>query len=147
MASCNKEIKSWWILNFFCTPIFILNIYCVVCCHRRSISFSYFWQTDDLFNKYHFKYWGRVDLGQEHLLKLNFRFFSLLDLGLEAFWFHFSLLEKEWKHLFFTLQFSKKSESIFFSLCTSRKRVKASFFHFSLLELLRSTLAGAWFTW
>ena len=51
----------------------------------------------------------------------NSREFSLLDLDLEAFWFHFSLLEKEWKH--------------FFSLCTSRKRVKAFCFHFSLLDL------------
>ena len=64
----------------------------------------------------------------------NSREFSLLDLDLEAFWFHFSLLEKEWKHFDFTLHFSKKSESIFFSLCTSQKRVKAFFFHFSLLE-------------
>ena len=49
----------------------------------------------------------------------NSREFSLLDLDLEAFWFHFSLLEK--------------SESILFSLCTSRKRVKTFFFtlHFS----------------
>ena len=50
----------------------------------------------------------------------NSREFSLLDLDLEAFWFHFSLLEKEWKHIFFTLHFSKKSESFFFSLFTSR---------------------------
>ena len=64
----------------------------------------------------------------------NSREFSLLDLDLEAFWFHFSLLEKEWKHFDFTLHFSKKSESILFSLCTSRKRVKAYFFHFALLE-------------
>ena len=64
----------------------------------------------------------------------NSREFSLLDLDLEAFWFHFSLLEKEWKHFFFTLHFSKKSEIIFFSLCTSRKRVKAFLFHFALLE-------------
>jgi hypothetical protein len=72
----------------------------------------------------------------------NSREFSLLDLDLEAFWFHFSLLEKEWKHFDFTLHFSKKSESIFFSLCTSRKRVKAFYFHFSLLELQKPTLAG-----
>ena len=74
----------------------------------------------------------------------NSREFSLLDLDLEAFWFHFSLLEKEWKHFDFTLHFSKKSESIFFSLCTSRKRVKAFYFHFSLLELQKPTLAGPW---
>ena len=72
----------------------------------------------------------------------NSREFSLLDLDLEAFWFHFSLLEKEWKHFDFTLHFSKKSESIFFSLCTSWKRVKAFYFHFSLLELQKPTLAG-----
>ena len=75
----------------------------------------------------------------------NSREFSLLDLDLEAFWFHFSLLEKEWKHFDFTLHFSKKSESIFFSLCTSRKRVKAFYFHFSLLELQKPTLAGPCF--
>ena len=74
----------------------------------------------------------------------NSREFSLLDLELEAFCFHFSLLEKEWKHFIFTLHFSKKSESIFFSLCTSRKRVKAFCFHFSLLELQKPTLAGPW---
>ena len=51
----------------------------------------------------------------------NSREISLLDLDLEAFWFHFSLLEKEWKHFYFTLHFSKKSESIFF--------------HFALLEI------------
>ena len=72
----------------------------------------------------------------------NSREFSLLDLDLEAFWFHFSLLEKEWKHFDFTLHFSKKSESIFFSLCTSRKRVKAFCFHFSLPELQKPTLTG-----
>ena len=50
----------------------------------------------------------------------NSREFSLLDLDLEAFWFHFSLLKKEWKHFDFTLHFSKKSESFLFSLFTSR---------------------------
>ena len=75
----------------------------------------------------------------------NSREFSLLDLDLEAFWFHFSLLEKEWKHFDFTLHFSKKSESIFFSLCTSRKRVKAFYFHYSLLELQKPTPAGPCF--
>ena len=74
----------------------------------------------------------------------NSQKFSLLDLSLEAFWFHFSLLEKEWKHFLFTLHFSKKSNGSFFSLCTSRKTVKAFIFHFSLLELPRPTLAGAW---
>ena len=58
----------------------------------------------------------------------NSREFSLLDLDLEAFWFHYSLNEKEWKH--------------FFSFCTSRKRVKVFCFHFSLLELQIPTLAG-----
>ena len=38
----------------------------------------------------------------------------------KAFFFHFALLEKEWKHIFFTLHFSKKSEGFFFSLFTSR---------------------------
>ena len=46
------------------------------------------------------------------------------------------------KHFDFTLHFSKKSESIFFSLSTSRKRVKDFYFHFSLLELQKPTLAG-----
>ena len=48
---------------------------------------------------------------------------------MKAFWFHFALLEKEWKH--------------FFSLCTSRKRVKVFCFHFSLLEHEKPTLAGS----
>ena len=46
--------------------------------------------------------------------------------------FHFSISIS--KHFEFTFHFSKKSESICFSLCTSRKRVKAFFFHFALLE-------------
>ena len=46
--------------------------------------------------------------------------------------FHFSISIS--KHFDFTFHFSKKSESILFSLCTSRKRVKAFFFHFALLE-------------
>merc|ERR1719412_269997 len=68
--------------------------------------------------------------------------------------FHFSISIS--KHFDFTFHFSKKSESIlislctsrkrvkafFFSLCTSRKRVKAFYFHFSLLELQKPTLAG-----
>ena len=43
--------------------------------------------------------------------------------------FHFSIS----KHFDFTFHFSKKSESILISLCTSQKRVKAFFFtlHFS----------------
>ena len=51
------------------------------------------------------------------------REFSLLDL--EAFWFHFSLLEKEWKHFIFTLHFSKKSESFLFSLLELQKPTPA----------------------
>ena len=45
--------------------------------------------------------------------------------------FHFSISIS--KHFDFTFHFSKKSESILISLCTSRKRVKAFFFtlHFS----------------
>merc|ERR1712038_1260376 len=54
--------------------------------------------------------------------------------------FHFSISRS--KHFDFTFHFSKKSESILFSLCTSRKRVKAFFFHFTLLELQKPTLAG-----
>ena len=62
----------------------------------------------------------------------NSREFSLLDLDLEAFWFHFSLLEKEWKHFIFTLHFSKKSESIFFHFALFEKEWRL-FFHFALL--------------
>ena len=63
----------------------------------------------------------------------NSREFSLLDLDLEAFWFHFSLLEKEWKHFDFTLHFSKKSESIFFHFALLEKEWKLFIFtfHFS----------------
>ena len=63
----------------------------------------------------------------------NSREFSLLDLDLEAFWFHFSLLEKEWKHFDFTLHFSKKSESIFFHFALLEKEWKLFVFtfHFS----------------
>ena len=46
--------------------------------------------------------------------------------------FHFSISIS--KHFDFTFHFSKKSESILISLCTSRKRVKAFFFHFALLK-------------
>ena len=56
--------------------------------------------------------------------------------------FHFSISIS--KHFDFTFHFSKKSESILISLCTSRKRVKALYFHFSLLELQKPTLAGPW---
>ena len=56
--------------------------------------------------------------------------------------FHFSISIS--KHFDFTFHFSKKSESILISLCTSRKRVKAFYFHFSLLELQKPTLAGPW---
>ena len=63
----------------------------------------------------------------------NSREFSLLDLDLEAFWFHFSLLEKEWKHFDFTLHFSEKSESIFFHFALLEKEWKLFYFtfHFS----------------
>ena len=63
----------------------------------------------------------------------NSREFSLLDLDLEAFWFHFSLLEKEWKHFDFTLHFSKKSESLFFHFALLEKEWKLFIFtyHFS----------------
>ena len=43
--------------------------------------------------------------------------------------FHFSISIS--KHFDFTFHFSKKSERLLFSLCTSRKRVKAFCFHFS----------------
>ena len=62
----------------------------------------------------------------------NSREISLLDL--EALRFHFSLLEKEWKHFFFfTLHFSKKSESIFFHFALLEKEWKLFVFtfHFS----------------
>ena len=84
----------------------------------------------------------------------NSQEFSLLDLDLfskksesimislftsrkrvKAFWFHFALLEKEWKHFFFTLHFSKKSESFLFSLFTSRTSKTHS--RWSLLCLCR----------
>ena len=55
--------------------------------------------------------------------------------------FHFSISIS--KHFDFTFHFSKKSESILISLCTSRKRVKAFIYHSSLLELPKTTLAGA----
>ena len=58
----------------------------------------------------------------------NSREFSLLDLDLEAFWFHFSLLEKEWKHFDFTWHFSKKSESIFFHFAVLEKEWKLFIF-------------------
>ena len=46
--------------------------------------------------------------------------------------FHFSISIS--KHFDFTFHFSKKSESILISLCTSRKEWKHFFFHFALLE-------------
>ena len=69
----------------------------------------------------------------------NSREFSLLDL--EAFWFHFSLLEKEWKHFDFTLHFSKKSESIFFTLNYSKK---SESFLFSLFTSRTSKTHSRW---
>ena len=46
---------------------------------------------------------------------------SLLDLGLEAFSFHFSLLEKSESDFYFNFHFSKRVNQIFISLFTSRK--------------------------
>ena len=46
---------------------------------------------------------------------------SLLDLDLEAFSFHLSLLEKIESNFHFTFHFSKKVNQIFISLFTSRK--------------------------
>ena len=74
----------------------------------------------------------------------NSREFSLLDLDLEAFWFHFSLLEKEWKHFDFTLHFSKKSESIFFHFALLEKEWKLFIFtfHFSNFKNPLSLVPG-----
>ena len=52
---------------------------------------------------------------------LNSREISLLDLDLEAFSFHFSLLEKSESDFYFTFHFSKRVNQIFISLFTSRK--------------------------
>ena len=70
----------------------------------------------------------------------NSREFSLLDL--EAFWFHFSLLEKEWKHFDFTLHFSKKSESIFFFTLHFSK--KSESFLFLLFTYRTSKTHSRW---
>ena len=51
----------------------------------------------------------------------NSREISLLDLDLEAFSFHFSLLEKSESDFHFTFHFSKRVKQIFISLFTSRK--------------------------
>ena len=51
----------------------------------------------------------------------NSREISLLDLDLEAFSFHFSLLEKSESDFYFTFHFSKRVNQIFISLFTSRK--------------------------
>ena len=74
----------------------------------------------------------------------NSREISLLDLDLEAFSFHFSLLEKSESDFYFTFHFSKRVNQIFISLFTSRKEWNRFSFHFSLLELSISTLAGHW---
>ena len=75
----------------------------------------------------------------------NSREISLLDLDLEAFSFHFSLLEKSESDFYFTFHFSKRVNQIFISLFTSRKEWNRFSFHFSLLELSISTLAGHWY--
>ena len=64
----------------------------------------------------------------------NSREISLLDLDLEAFSFHFSLLEKSESDFYFTFHFSKRVNQIFISLFTSRKEWIRFSFHFSLLE-------------
>merc|ERR1711994_925338 len=59
---------------------------------------------------------------------------SLLDLDLEAFLFHFSLLEKSEPDLDFTFHFSVKVKKIFFSLSILEKS-ETNFhftFHFSV---------------
>ena len=64
----------------------------------------------------------------------NSREISLLDLDLEAFSFHFSLLEKSESDFYFTFYFSKRVNQISISLFTSRKEWIRFSFHFSLLE-------------
>ena len=51
----------------------------------------------------------------------NSREISLLDFDLEAFSFHFSLLEKSESDFHFTFHFSKRVNQILISLFTSRK--------------------------
>ena len=51
----------------------------------------------------------------------NSREISLLDLDLEVFSFHFSLLEKSESDFYFTFHFSKRVNQISISLFTSRK--------------------------
>ena len=64
----------------------------------------------------------------------NSREISLLDLDLEAFSFHFSLLEKSEWDFYFIFHFSKRVNQIFISLFTSRKEWIRFSIHFSLLE-------------
>ena len=85
-------------------------------------------------------FWKKKNSSKISFLEIS-REISILNLNLESFSFH--------------IHFSKKSESKIFSLCTSRKKVKAKkftfhfsdkseniFFHFSLLGLFKPTLAG-----
>ena len=58
---------------------------------------------------------------QDFFILENSREISLLDLDLEAFSFHFSLLEKSESDFYFTFHFSKRVNQIFISLFTSRK--------------------------
>ena len=123
-------------------------------CHSTStISSCFFdksvwsWKRKSTFLLQHFfKPYLRLDFGKKkNSSKISFleisREISILNLNLESFSFH--------------IHFSKKSESKIFSLCTSRKKVKAKkftfhfsdkseniFFHFSLLGLFKPTLAG-----
>ena len=64
----------------------------------------------------------------------------------KKFWilekFHFSISIS--RHFHFTFHFSKRVNQIFISLFTSRKEWNRFSFHFSLLELSISTLAGHW---
>ena len=97
------------------------------------------------------RYWVFKVLCFQKFLE-NSREISLLDLDLEAFSIHFSfsisrhfnfILEKSEPYFHFTSHFSKRVNHIFISLFTSRKKWKGFvFFHFSLLELSISTLAG-----
>ena len=74
-------------------------------------------RTSHLFQQYYLALTKSVQKSRFSRIVKNSREFSLLDL--EAFWFHYSLLEKEWNH-FFSLCTSRKRVKAFFSLCTSR---------------------------
>ena len=72
----------------------------------------------DLKNFFFFSFREFLEKCQEIL---NSREISLLNLGLEAFSFHFSFLKKSESDFHFTFHFSKRVNQIFISLFTSRK--------------------------